>query len=251
MIGGRALGFQARHSSYLAPRAWLAFGLPGPAAPSLSLHLGVSRGDLGVHPRCSDSPPRSIRKAADAAHVPIWPTAAPLVRNSPRGWTPRSLTTIRLGERRAAAWCRRRRRPLPEHQGDAQAVAGCRLPNTFLASASASAPACLRACVPADDAAARLSSAHANLRVRESLRCPPSRRVPHKWSGRRPNKNTGRAAAFLFERGGLSEQRGWAPKALRLNPPRKPRLELAAASQGDASTRSPMNRLLRGREGVA
>src|SRR6187402_574970 len=125
-------------------------------------------------------------------------------------------------------------------------VAGCRIPSSRLRLRLR-----LRACVPADDAAARLSSAHANLRVRESLRCPPSRRVPHKWSGRRPNKNTGRAAAFLFERGGLSEQRGWAPKALRLNPPRKPRLELAAASQGDASTRSPMNRLLRGREGVA
>ncbi len=46
-------------------------------------------------------PPRSKRTAAHAAHVPNWPTAAPLVRNSPRGWTPRSLTTIRLGGRRA------------------------------------------------------------------------------------------------------------------------------------------------------
>jgi 3-deoxy-7-phosphoheptulonate synthase len=27
-----------------------------------SLHLGVSRGDLGVHPRCSDSPPRFVGK---------------------------------------------------------------------------------------------------------------------------------------------------------------------------------------------
>jgi hypothetical protein len=31
-------------------------------------------------------------------------------------------------------------------------------------------------------------STHANLGARESLRCPPSRRVPHKWSGRRPNR---------------------------------------------------------------
>src|SRR6187402_541891 len=44
-------------------------------------------------------------------------------------------------------WCRRRRRPLPEHQGDAEAVAGSRLPSTFLASAPA--PACMRACVHA------------------------------------------------------------------------------------------------------
>jgi hypothetical protein len=50
-------------------------------------------------------------KAAHAAHVSIWPTAAPLVRNSPRGWTPRSLTTIRWSGRRAVTWRRRRPRP--------------------------------------------------------------------------------------------------------------------------------------------
>src|SRR3954471_5049425 len=30
-------------------------------------------------------------KAATAAHVLIWPTAAPLVGNSPRGWAPKTL----------------------------------------------------------------------------------------------------------------------------------------------------------------
>ena len=33
----------------------------------------------------------SSRKAATAAHVLIWPTAAPLVRNSHRGWAPKAL----------------------------------------------------------------------------------------------------------------------------------------------------------------
>jgi hypothetical protein len=56
-----------------------------------------------------------------------------------------------------------------------------------------------------------------NLRVRKSLRCPPSRRVPDKWSGRRPNKNMGRGSGLSgTKREGVSEQRGWAPKALRL-----------------------------------
>src|SRR6187402_3788655 len=42
-------------------------------------------------------------------------------------------------------------------------VAGTRLPRTFLAPVSA----CRHACVPADDAAARFGSTHANLKVRE------------------------------------------------------------------------------------
>src|SRR6187402_3009894 len=80
------------------------------------------------------------------------------------------------------------------------AVAGTRLPNTFLAFpfAPAPAPACRRACVPADDATARFGSIHTNLKVRESLRCPPSRRVPHKWSGRRPNRYMGRVSGLPF-----------------------------------------------------
>jgi hypothetical protein len=44
---------------------------------------------------------------------------------------------------------------------------------------------------------------------RERPWCPPSRRVPHKWSGRRPNRYMGRAAAFPVRNApGLSEQRG-------------------------------------------
>src|ERR1700754_3970854 len=123
---------------------------PGARLRRRFLHLGVSRG----RPWC---PPSLLRqssafrkgKAATAAHVLIWPTAAPLVRNSPRGWTPRSLTTIRSSEKRAVARCRRRPRPLPEPRADAEAIAATRLPIASLAPAPAPAPACRRAGVPA------------------------------------------------------------------------------------------------------
>jgi hypothetical protein len=49
---------------------------------------------------------------------------------------------------------------------------------------------------PATEARCFVGSTHTNLRDGKSLRCPPSRRVPHKWSGRRPYQNMGRAAAF-------------------------------------------------------
>ncbi|PTR35529.1 hypothetical protein C8J98_101795 [Luteibacter sp. OK325] len=109
-----------------------------------------------------------------------------LVRNSPRGWTPRPLTTIRWSAMRAVAWCRRRPWPLPT---PGRSGSGCWYPVADLVPRTCAG-------VPADDAAARFGSTHANLRARESLRCPPSRRVPHKWSGRRPDRYTGRAAAF-------------------------------------------------------
>jgi hypothetical protein len=183
---------------WFAPRtSRLAHGSPSASRERLgfaiALYTWASRGgDLGAHPRCSDSPPRSRRKAAHAAHVSIWPTAAPLVRNSPRGWTPRSLTTIRFSGRRAVAWCRRRPRPLAELPADADAIAapGCRSRPSLL---------CQRADVPADDAAARFGSTHASLRARESLRCPPSRRVPHKWSGRRPHRTWSAQRTFRYE----------------------------------------------------
>jgi len=48
-------------------------------------------------------PPRSTRKGRCAAHVSIWPTAAPLVRNSPRGWAPKALPNpeVHVGRARA------------------------------------------------------------------------------------------------------------------------------------------------------
>ncbi|PTR32461.1 hypothetical protein C8J98_10514 [Luteibacter sp. OK325] len=158
-------------------------------------------------------------KTADAAHVSIWPTAAPLVRNSPRGWTPRPLTTIRWSGRRAVGWCRRRPPAIVGAPGRCGG-GGWHPAVEHLPRA--------RAGMPADDAAVRFGSTHANLRARESLRCPPSRRVPHKWSGRRPIRTRPHSGLSGTKRGGLSEQRGWAPKALRCyvtegSAPRRPR----------------------------
>jgi len=43
-----------------------------------------------------------------------------------------------------------------------------------------------------------VGSTRTNLRDGKSLRCPPSRRVPHKWSGRRPIRTWAALAAFPF-----------------------------------------------------
>ena len=54
---------------------------------------------------------------------------------------------------------------------------------------------------------------------RERPWCPPSRRVPHKWSGRRPNRYTGRVSGLsLSNAEDLSEQRGWTPRSPRETP---------------------------------
>jgi hypothetical protein len=55
-----------------------------------------------------------------------------------------------------------------------------------------------------------VSSTLTNLRDGKSLRCPPSRRVPDKWSGRRPDGYMGRAAAFPVRnaKGCLSSEGG-------------------------------------------
>src|ERR1700754_5067378 len=86
----------AHRQSHVARRPWLAFDLAGSAAPSL-FTLGRLAEETFVSPLAPQTVLRVRQgEAANAAHVLIWPTAAPLVRNSPRGWTPRSLTTIRL-----------------------------------------------------------------------------------------------------------------------------------------------------------
>ena len=202
-------------------------------APSL-----CTLGRLAGRPWCPPSLLRQVLrvrqgKAAHAARVSDWPTAAPLVRNSPRGWTPRSLTTIRwsweesrwrggvVGPDRCRNTRAMQKRSLV--RGGGYPVVE-RLPRVCT---GAGMPACLLT------KRLRFGSTYANLSVRESLRCPPSRRVPHKWSGRRPNRNTGRAAAVLFERGGLSEQRGWAPKALHRD---VRRLRLSATTAWATST---------------
>jgi hypothetical protein len=175
-----------------------------------SPHLGVSRGDLGAHPRCSDTSSAFDKERPLTRPVYLF------------GLRPLHLCGTRLEG---------------GHQGLSRRYGAVEGEPVRPASSAHAAPGTLgrcgnvcwhpvadhppRACgrVRADDAAARFGSTHANLTARESLRCPPSRRVPHKWSGRRPYKNTGRAAAFPVRNAeDVSEPRGWAPKALRLTP---------------------------------
>jgi hypothetical protein len=53
---------------------------------------------FGAHPRCSDSPPRSVRKAASRPMSYV-ACGRSLVRNSPRGWAPKALPIpeVRVG----------------------------------------------------------------------------------------------------------------------------------------------------------
>ncbi len=44
-----------------------------------------------------------------------------------------------------------------------------------------------------------VGSTHTNLKDGKSLRCPPSRRVPHKWSGRRPIRTWSAQRTFRYE----------------------------------------------------
>jgi hypothetical protein len=87
-----------------------------------------------------------------------------------------------------------------------QAVASTRVPNRFIV------PACLCACARCCRALARPP---------REPQGPGESSVPTleassaQVSGRRPYKTWAASAAFRYERGGLSEQRGWAPKALR------------------------------------
>src|SRR6187402_405781 len=166
-----------------------------------SLHLGVSRGDLGVHPRCSDSPPRFV------AERPLRGPCTYLAYGRSTCAELASRVDTKVSHDDTVGWEESRWRDAVVGAGRCRtpgrcgsdgwyAVAGTRLPSTFLASALALA--CLHACLPADDAAARFGSTHTNLKVRESLRCPPSRRVPHKWSGRRPNRYMGRVSGLPF-----------------------------------------------------
>ncbi|PTR32992.1 hypothetical protein C8J98_104203 [Luteibacter sp. OK325] len=58
---------------------------------------------FGAHPRCSDSPPRFVAERPLRGPCSYWPTAAPLVRNSPRGWTPKALPSPEVHVGRAKA----------------------------------------------------------------------------------------------------------------------------------------------------
>src|SRR6201991_91291 len=59
---------------------------------------------FGAHPRCSDSPPRSVRKAASRPMSYV-ACGRSLVRNSPRGWAPKALPDLEVLVGRAEACC--------------------------------------------------------------------------------------------------------------------------------------------------
>ncbi len=171
---------------------------------AVASYTWASRGETLVSTLAAQTrPPRSKGKAAHAAHVLNWPTAAPLVRNSPRGWTPRSLTTIRFSGRRAVGRGGRRSRLSRQSRWYDHSGSG----SAFLATAPPRADdrdrrdAVDRSAMPTSQQPKQrcFGSTHTNLRDGKSLRCPPSRRVPHKWSGRRPIRTWSAQRTFRYE----------------------------------------------------
>ena len=99
----------------LAPRAWLAFGLAGSAC-AIALYTWASRGEtLASTLAAQTGPPRSIRKAA--ARPMYLFGLRPLHLCGTRLEGGHQGLSRRYGqlEGEPLAWCRRRRRPLPEH----------------------------------------------------------------------------------------------------------------------------------------
>ncbi len=163
-------------------------------------------------------PPRSTRKGRCAARVLIWPTAAPLVRNSPRGWAPKTLPDLEVRVGRANArsivgdTATRRHGDTPQPTRRHSREEGVRQPgisNRFRIALVCRQRSGRRGTTPT---ALPPTPPHR----RERPWCPPSRRVPHKWSGRRPNRYMGRVSGLsLSNAEDLSEQRGWTPRSPR------------------------------------
>jgi hypothetical protein len=142
-----------------------------------------------------------------------------LVRNSPRGWAPKTLPSpeVRVGRAKA------RGSIVGRHVSTgARKVLG----NRVLATASAS-PRC--------------SGSGRGRRRHHATALLPLNRIVVRDLGVHPRgefRTSGAAvgqidtwaavAAFLFERGGLSEQRGWAPRSPPREPPREPEGEPCA-----------------------
>jgi len=115
-------------------------------------------------------------------------------------------------------------------------VPGCRRPSSRLR---------LRVCVPARDAAALWLDPREPQGPGESS-VPTLEASSAQVSGRRPYKTWAASAAFPYERGGLSEQRGWAPKALRRDAQAHRRLRAATSPQKKAARRRPVDSPWRG-----
>jgi hypothetical protein len=196
-----------------------------------SLHLGVSRGDLGAHPRCSN------RSSAFEKERPL---TRPMYLS---GLRPLHLCGTRLEgghqglsrrygqlEGEPLEWALPQKPALTAVVLVVSGSVGERLPRHCAALAQTIATIATGALGVGRLATAMTTSqqpkrrcftgsTHTNLRDGKSLRCPPSRRVPHKWSGRRPISTRAAERPSFSNAEDLSEQRGWAPKALRLTPP--------------------------------
>jgi hypothetical protein len=189
-------------SSRITGACALAFSHVGAASAAMARwpHTWTSRGETLVPTLAAQTVLRVRKGRPLRGSCSYWPTAAPLVRNSPRGWTPRSLTTIRLAGRRAGAG-------VAVEAGRHGRHAGTYIPARW---ATSSPLRRLARTIATGGLVERLTmamtrqperrcfvrSTRTNLRVQESLRCPPSRRVPDKWSGRRPNKYMSRGSGL-------------------------------------------------------
>jgi hypothetical protein len=158
--------------------------------PVGAAHLVVSRGDLDVHPRCSDRSSAFDKESRSAAMLLLAYGRSTCAELASRVDTKVSHDdTVSWKESRWGVWS-----PKPAVTAVAL-VHAFRFGKRLLAAALTRADDCDRSA-----GTERLSMATSqkpkrrcfvgsiptNLRVQESLRCPPSRRVPDKWSGRRP-----------------------------------------------------------------
>jgi hypothetical protein len=130
-----------------------------------------------------------------------WPTAAPLVGNSPRGWAPKTLPNPEV---RGAEPTKQRRFGCPViaivTRSTSPPVAIVRVSQRS-GEEALTEPKCMhkhdgrgkpfRRPRPPNGSPSGLPYR------RERPWCPPSRRVPHKWSGRRPIR-TGPRSGFPF-----------------------------------------------------
>jgi hypothetical protein len=219
------------------------------------LSAASRRGGLGRRAQSLRCPPSLLRqvlrvregKAASAAHVLIWPTAAPLVRNSPRGWAPKTLPNpeVRVGRADKATplrllVCRRqtvnpaRRSPSPARGGAVARKSG----EEVVHRAGMVVPA-------------RLSRRPAPATTPTPTALHPADRIVVRDLGVHPRgefRTSGAAvgqistwaalAAFPTKRGGLSEQRGWTPRSPRETPKcRERRHSRAREAKGEPDAR--------------
>jgi hypothetical protein len=158
--------------------------------PVGAAHLVVSRGDLDVHPRCSDRSSAFDKESRSAAMLLLAYGRSTCAELASRVDTKVSHDDTVSGKMsRWVVW-------LPKPVVTAVVSAHTsrfaeHLPRRCAASRRRSrlarwSRAFGHSGKPAAEAALLRRLDLTSLRVRKSLRCPPSRRVPDKWSGRRP-----------------------------------------------------------------